>query len=61
MLNKNSTCTEWVGDTALVGILFDDSDRVLAESFLIRRRLEQTPLDRLQWQAKRQWHRWFPD
>jgi hypothetical protein len=49
----------WDGDDGLISVSFRD-ERVLSKQFAPRRRVPQTPLENLQWRAKRQWRKWFP-
>jgi hypothetical protein len=52
---------EWVGDSGVVIVLFEDEERASHLEFLPLRRLDQGWVENLLWRINRQWHHWFPN
>jgi len=51
----------WGGDRARVMVVYYTNGTVVGAKYSPVRRVDQGPLDRLLWRAKRQWRRWFPE
>jgi hypothetical protein len=54
----------WRSDTGAIAVIFDDSGQVARDEGCEWRtceKLSDNLLDNMLWQAKRQWHRWFPE
>jgi hypothetical protein len=51
----------WNTDTACAEMDTDEAGLVLGGVFVAVRRKDDSAIGRAVWQAKRQWHRWFPE
>jgi hypothetical protein len=51
----------WATDTERIEVTFDPHDTVVAADFAPTIPEPLAPLDNLQWHAKRQWRKWFPE
>jgi hypothetical protein len=50
----------WRSDSIEIGMFSDDDSGRILTHFVCGRRTTGSPLEKLFWRAKRQWHRWFP-
>jgi hypothetical protein len=54
------TTLVWEGDSAIISVQVRPSGLAYSKNLMQNKLAESTPIERLLWRIKRQWHRWFP-